>query len=114
MRLFDTHCHLDDERFNEDREQLIQALPEQGLVYCVTVGSDLDSSERSIALARQYGHVYAAAGVHPHEASKAPEDYLDRLRQMLGQSKVGILCIKVPDIGLGNFWTSKHPVADSV
>ena len=51
MRLFDTHCHLDDERFNEDREQLIQALPEQGLVYCVTVGSDLDSSERAIALA---------------------------------------------------------------
>ena len=100
MRLFDSHCHLDDERFDEDREQLIQALPEQGLVYCVTVGSDLDSSERSIALARQYGHVYAAAGVHPHEASKAPEDYLDRLRQMLGQSKV----VALGEIGLDYYY----------
>ena len=100
MRLFDTHCHLDDERFNEDREQLIQALPEQGLVYCVTVGSDLDSSERSIALAGRYSHVYAAAGVHPHEASKAPEDYLDRLRSMLGKRKA----VALGEIGLDYYY----------
>ena len=100
MRLFDTHCHLDDERFDEDREQLIQALPEQGLVYCVTVGSDLASSERSIEIAHQYSHVYAAAGVHPHEASKAPEDYIDRLRYMLGQEKV----VALGEIGLDNYY----------
>lgn len=100
MRLFDTHCHLDDERFNEDREQLIQALPEQGLVYCVTVGSDLDSSARAIALAHQYGYLYAAAGVHPHEASDAPGDYLDRLRYMLEQEKV----VALGEIGLDYYY----------
>lgn len=100
MKLFDTHCHLDDERFSEDRDQLIQALPKQGLVSCVTVGSDLASSERSIALAHQYAHIYAAAGVHPHEAAKAPEDYLSRLRLLLKTPKV----VALGEIGLDYYY----------
>ena len=100
MRLFDTHCHLDDERFDEDREQLIQALPEQGLAYCVTVGSDLASSVRAIDLARRHDFIYAAAGVHPHEASKAPDDYLSSLRYLSGEDKV----VALGEIGLDYYY----------
>lgn len=96
IRLFDSHCHLDDPRFDEDRHQMIQALPAQGLAYCVTVGSDLPSSERSIALAARYPFVYAAAGVHPHEAAQAPGDYLEQLRPLLEQDKV----VALGEIGL--------------
>lgn len=100
MRLFDTHCHLDDERFDEDRSQLIEGLPEQGLDYCVTAGSDLSSSRRAIDLAHQYDHIYAAAGVHPHEAAKAPEDYLMHLRWLLKEEKV----VALGEIGLDYFY----------
>lgn len=100
MRLFDTHCHLDDERFDADRNELIQALPEQGLDYCVTVGSDLESSKRSIALAQQYRHVYAAVGVHPHEAAKAPQDYLAQVKELLMKDKV----VALGEIGLDYYY----------
>lgn len=96
LSLFDSHCHLDDPRFDEDRDQLIQALPSQGLVHCVTVGSDLPSSKRCLALAEQYSFIYAAAGVHPHEVSQTPADYLEQLRWLLGHDKV----VALGEIGL--------------
>jgi len=83
MRLFDSHCHLDDERFNEDRAEVIAHLQEKGVTRCCCVGSDLPSSHRCIALAKEYDFICAAAGVHPHEAKDAPADYLDQLRELL-------------------------------
>lgn len=94
--LFDSHCHLDDEQFEGDREQIIAALPEQGMRHCVTVGSDLASSQRCIALAAQYSFIYAAAGVHPHVAEKAPVDYLAHLDTLLRRPKV----VALGEIGL--------------
>ena len=96
LRLFDSHCHLDDDKYDEDRDQVIDALPAQGVAACVTVGSDLASSRRCIALAAQYPFLYAAAGIHPHVAAQAPDDYLDDLRDMLTQPRV----VAVGEIGL--------------
>ena len=96
MRLFDSHCHLDDEQFDIDRDELIQALPQQGIVYCLTVGSDLSSSERSLQLADKHSFIYAAAGVHPHEAIKTPNDYLEQLENLLSHKKE----VAVGEIGL--------------
>lgn len=94
--LFDSHCHLDDEQFDADREELIASLPEQGIACCVTVGSDLTSSEKNIALASQHDFLYAAAGVHPHAAAEAAPDYLDKLRELLKMKKV----VALGEIGL--------------
>ena len=88
IQLFDTHCHLDDEQFDSDRQQLIASLPLQGIKYCVTVGSDIASSGRCAALAQQYPFIYAAVGVHPHEASQAQSDYLQSLRALAAQPDV--------------------------
>ena len=94
--LFDSHCHLDDEQFDADREALIGSLPGQGLACCLTVGSDLVSSERNIALAAKYAFLYAAAGIHPHAAADAPRDYLEKLRALLLSPKV----VALGEIGL--------------
>lgn len=96
LRLFDSHCHLDDEKFDEDRDQVIDALPGQGVAACVTVGSDLASSERGIALAARHGFIWAAAGVHPHVAAEAPQDYLERLSRLLAMPRV----VALGEIGL--------------
>lgn len=96
QNLFDSHCHLDDEQFDTDRDQMIQALPSQGLSHCVTVGSDVASSQRCIRIAGDYPFVYAAAGVHPHVAAKASANYLQQIEAFLGGPKV----VAVGEIGL--------------
>ena len=100
MKLFDSHCHLDDEKFNEDRAETIARLREGGVERCVCVGSDLPSSRRCVALAEQYPFIYAAAGVHPHEAKDAPEDYLDQLKTLLAHPKV----MALGEIGLDYYY----------
>lgn len=88
MILFDTHAHYDDRRFDDDRETLLAALPASGVGLVCNIGCDLPSSRKSLALARQFPHVYAAVGIHPHSADDAvPQDYAE-LRQMCRDPKV--------------------------
>lgn len=100
MKLFDSHCHLDDEKFDEDRAETIARLREGGVEKCVCVGSDLPSSRRCIALAEQHDFIYAAAGVHPHEAKDAPPDYIDQLKGMLSHPRV----VALGEIGLDYYY----------
>ena len=98
--IFDTHCHLDDERFNEDREEAYLRMLENGVKHCVCVGSDMASSRRCLELAATHEGVFAACGVHPHEAKDAPEGYLEELRQMLQNEK----CVALGEIGLDYYY----------
>ena len=100
MIVFDTHCHLDDERFNEDREEAYLRMLENDVKHCVCVGSDMASSRRCLELAQTHEGVFAACGVHPHEAKDAPEGYLDDLRQMLKNEK----CVALGEIGLDYYY----------
>ena len=100
MKVFDTHCHLDDEKFNEDREEAYVRMRENGVESCVCVGSDLASSRRCLELARGHAGVYAAAGVHPHEAKDAPEDYLSQLTALLSEEKA----VALGEIGLDYYY----------
>lgn len=100
LRLFDSHCHLDDERFDGDRDKVITGLADAGVTACTCVGSDLASSERVLALAEKYPFIYAAVGVHPHEAGDAPEDYLERLAVMLTHRKA----VALGEIGLDYYY----------
>ncbi|MDD6684106.1 MAG: TatD family hydrolase [Clostridiales bacterium] len=100
MNVFDTHCHLDDEKFNEDREECYTRMLENGVGRCVCVGSDLPSSRRSLDYAQAHAGVFAAAGVHPHEAKDAPDDYLSRLEKMLAEEK----CVALGEIGLDYYY----------
>ena len=100
MNVFDTHCHLDDEKFNEDREECYARMLENGVGRCVCVGSDLSSSRHSLDYAQAYAGVFAAAGVHPHEAKDVPEDYLDQLQELLQKPRVKAL----GEIGLDYYY----------
>ena len=100
MKLFDSHCHLDDEKFDEDRAQVIARLRENGVERCCCVGSDLPSSRRCLALAEANDFICAAAGVHPHEAKDAPAGYLDQLRDLLAHPRV----VALGEIGLDYYY----------
>lgn len=65
--IFDTHVHLDDEQFDNDREELIKALPCLVFQKLLNVGSSMATSLKSIQLAEKYDFIYAAVGVHPYD-----------------------------------------------
>ena len=81
--LFDTHAHLDDRAFNEDREALLSDLPRQGLALVMNPGCSLSSSRNADALSKQYGYIYAAVGSHPDAADEVNEAVLEQYRQLV-------------------------------
>ena len=91
--LFDTHAHLDDRRFDPDRDELLRTLPERGIALLMNPGCDLPSSRAAVALARAHDWIYAAVGSHPDDADHVDGDLL-REYEALARS-----CPKVRAIG---------------
>jgi len=96
MAIFDTHAHLLDEAFDEDREKLLTELPQMGMAGMVEIGVDVDWSRKAAALAAEHAFIYASAGVHPHEASGAKEGFTGELRELLLRPEV----VAIGEIGL--------------
>lgn len=84
--LFDTHAHLDDRRFNEDREALLAALPGQGVGLLMNPGCDLDSSRAACGLARRISWIYAAVGSHPDAADRMGPAVLEEYRRLVREN----------------------------
>lgn len=98
--LFDSHAHLDDERFDPDRQDLIASLPDKGISYVVNAGADMESSKRSIMLAEQFDFIYASVGIHPHDAAGMTDQDLGDLEKMAGHDKV----VAIGEIGLDYYY----------
>ncbi|HIS95299.1 MAG TPA: TatD family hydrolase [Candidatus Ventricola gallistercoris] len=84
MGLFDTHAHPTDGRFDSDREQVLSRMRETGML-CMCVGADMESSAQSVALARENEGIYAAVGVHPHDAKTFTQADVPQLTAWLTQ-----------------------------
>ena len=86
--LFDSHAHLDDRKYDLDRDETIAALQESGISYFVNIGADMESSENSVELAEKYDFIYAAVGVHPYDAETVDENLIEKLKGMAENKKV--------------------------
>ena len=80
--LFDTHAHMDDRRFDDDREEVLLSLKEKGVGLVMNPGCSLESSRNAIALAEKYDFVYAAVGSHPDVADEVNEQVLEEYRKL--------------------------------
>lgn len=96
MRLFDTHCHLNDEAYQEDLPEVIQRAWVAGVERMLVVGYDLSSSQRALALAEKEKGIYAAVGIHPHDAATVTADDLKHLEEMVAHPKA----VALGEIGL--------------
>lgn len=103
--LFDTHTHLDDARYDADREAMIARAREAGVETMMTIGCDLATSRSAVALAGQYPFVYASIGVHPHEVKHITDDWYDELRQLARNQKV----VAYGEIGLDYHYNHSDP-----
>ncbi|MEJ2759273.1 MAG: TatD family hydrolase [Anaerolineales bacterium] len=100
MTYTDTHCHLDFDRFDDDRDAVIQRAVEKGLTRMLVPGVDLDSSRAAVTLADRNSHVYAAVGVHPNYGSIWSEEVYDQLAELADHPKV----VAIGEIGLDYYW----------
>ena len=85
---FDSHCHVDEEAFDEDREEVLSRMKANGVTRCAVIGSDMETSRRAAAFAAAHSGVVAAGGFHPHEASRFRESNLDELREMYQKGRI--------------------------
>lgn len=85
---FDTHAHLDFPEYSADLPEVVARAHAAGIERIISIGTDLDSSRRAVALAGRYPGVYAAVGWHPGDAEAAPEDFRAELRELGRHPKV--------------------------
>ena len=80
--LFDTHAHMNDPAFDEDREEILRTLPEKGVHLMVNIGCSLASSRDCVEMANRYPHVYATVGSHPDSADEVNDVVLEEYRKL--------------------------------
>ena len=105
--LFDTHAHYDDEAFDPDRREVLAGLPQKGVGLVVDPGCTLTSSEKAVALAAEFPHVYAAVGLHPENCHDFQPEQIERLRQLAQREKV----VAIGEVGLDYYWEENPPRA---
>jgi TatD DNase family protein len=82
IEYFDSHCHLTDAAFREDREAVLLRASEAGVTRIVTIASDVADAGAALEIAHAHGGVWCTAGVHPHEAGKAKGGDMDMVREL--------------------------------
>ncbi|WP_300410044.1 TatD family hydrolase [Lagierella sp.] len=98
--IIDSHAHLDDEKFNEDRDELLEELKKKNIAYVINPSSDMASSERVVKLSQKYPNIFAAIGIHPHDAETYKEGDLDKLKELSKSEKV----VAIGEIGLDYYY----------
>lgn len=103
--LVDTHCHLDFDAFDLDREQVIESARQSGVRLIINPSVDIDSSKRILELTGIYPELYAAVGVHPNDSDQWSESSILELGELAQHEKV----VAIGEIGLDYYW-KKAPV----
>lgn len=97
---YDTHAHLDDPDFERDLPQVLDRAHAAGITKILSIGTDLESSRRAVALADRHDAVFAVVGWHPSHAHEAPEDVRPALRELARHAKV----VALGETGLDYHW----------
>lgn len=103
--IFDSHAHYDDRAFDGDREAVLSALPEAGVCGVINCGVDILSSQKALALAKQYPFLWAAVGIHGQEAGRAKPGDLNRLLPLLDEPRA----VALGEIGLDYHYDDGAP-----
>lgn len=97
--LIDSHCHLEMKDFNNDRDEVIERGKKNGITYMVTIGTSLRDCQKAVNIAKSYDCIYAAIGIHPHNAKEIDESVYNGLRKLAKEDKV----VALGEIGLDFF-----------
>lgn len=98
--IFDTHAHYSDEKFEEDRDELLSSLPSSGVINVINCGCSLKSCKESIELCEKYDYFYCALGIHPSDITDTSYTELEEIKKLYSNKK----CVAVGEIGLEYFY----------
>ena len=98
--IFDTHAHYDDKQFDQDREELLASMKDNGIGTIVDVGSNMETSTWIVEAVTRYPMMYGAVGVHPSDTADLTESDMDTLKEYAGKDKI----LAIGEIGLDYYW----------
>lgn len=100
VMIVDSHAHYDDEKFDDDRVEVLGRIQDQGVVRVVNPASNLESARKCLKLAESYDFLYTAVGVHPHDAKTFTEETLHEFEEMSRNRKV----VAIGEVGLDYYY----------
>lgn len=108
MKFFDNHAHLDDERFNEDRDEIIVKIHNDEIDKFVSAGYSLESSKKSIELSKKYDFIYSTCGVSPNDIPQTEEELWKELDEIKKLAKENKKVVAIGEIGLDYHWNTEN------
>ena len=108
MEFFDSHAHLDDEKFNEDREELIPEIKKAGITKFISAGYSLEGSIRAIELSKKYDFIYPTSGISPNDIPQTEEELWKNLVKIEELIKENSKIVAVGEIGLDYYWEKEN------
>ena len=110
MKFFDSHSHYNDEKFDEDRKQIIEKTFEEGITKFICAGYDIESSKKSLEIANKYENIYSIVGVSPNDVPKTEKEIskvLDELIKIIKED-VNKKVVAIGEIGLDYYWNKEN------
>ena len=110
MEFFDSHSHYNDEKFNEDREQIIKETYEAGITKIVCAGYNLDSSIFSLELSKKYEYIYSICGISPNDIPQSEQELwkdIVQISEIVKKNKTNKL-VAIGEIGLDYYWNTEN------
>lgn len=98
--IFDTHAHYDDKQFDQDREELLASMKDNGIGTIVDVGSNMETSAWIVEAVKRYPMMYGAVGVHPSDTADLTDADMDTLKKYTAMDKI----LAIGEIGLDYYW----------
>ena len=107
MKFFDNHAHLDDEKFNEDREEIIKAINKEDIGF-ISAGYDLQSSKKAIELSEKYDFIYATCGISPNDIPQNEDELWKKVAEIEKMVRENSKVIAIGEIGLDYYWEKEQ------
>lgn len=108
MGFFDSHSHLNDEEFDEDRDKVIKEIYESGTTNFITAGYSVESSKNAIDIANNYDFIYATVGVSPNDIPQTEEKLWKQLAEIKDLAKNNKKVLAIGEIGLDYYWNTDN------
>ena len=108
MKLIDSHCHLDDEKFDADRESIIENLKKLDIEKVISAGYSLESSEKAVELSNKYDFIYSSCGISPNDLPHSEKELWIMLEKIENLVKQNSKVVAIGEIGLDYYWNQDN------
>lgn len=108
MKLFDSHCHLNDEKFNDDIEEVINNICKEGIINLVVAGYSVESSKKAIEISKNKEFIYTTVGISPNDIPQSEDELWKELYEIKEIIKTSKKIVAVGEIGLDYYWNKEN------